>query len=189
MSTGRQRQVYRPTKLERLKLFFRENPWWGFLGIVLAILGIVLTIVLVRYPELLTDEPPARLGEARQSGDIMVTVTDVECGKSLSDLSQELQDLEPQEGGLPPVKGQLCLASTRIRNGSVAAQSMGAMLVIMYVGDNQFLISGADPLLAPVAFPDETVEIEFIFDIPATASPTKLMFQWPEEDPVEVALT
>jgi hypothetical protein len=186
---GPQRNVGRSGVGERVKRFIQNHWLMTLIGFLVAIVSLVFTILVAMYPDWLAADPPARLGDARSTGDMTVTVTGVDCGKGLSDVPKELQDLEPREGGLGPIKGQLCFASTRIRNGTTAAQSINAMLTVLYVGENRFLIVGGDPPIPPIAFPDETVEVTYIFDIPSTASPTKVSFQWPEGDPVEVFLT
>ena len=110
------------------------------------------------------------------------TLKSLKCGKGLSDLSRELQELDPV------VKGQLCLAEVTVRNSSKRTEATFALLPTLHIGDEEYLATSPDPPEFIQLFPDEATNLRIVFDIPSTSSPTQVSFAWEGEDPVRYAL-
>lgn len=158
----------------------RDWPAWAFVGGLVAILALAITVAVLLFSWLHKESPPPlRLGQEGTTGPFDVQVGQVACGKSKADIpAAELERM--REIGFPADrvfdKGQLCFAKTRLRNHT-EMQRPALVLMVLSVGDREFPQLGAFPSDVPFLFPDEAASETFVFQIPSEASPTKLRVQ------------
>jgi hypothetical protein len=157
---------------------------------VLGVLSIVLAVLAIWFPEALKGPSPMTLGQTGDTGPMSVTVSNVVCGKALPDLPEYYRKYikkQTAEFSVPFYKGQLCLAQSKFRNNGNKTLSV-LPVSTMHVGEDEYPVLTSIPPKQPTApltlFPEESTDAIDIFDIPKAASPTRLSYQWGDEDKV-----
>ena len=107
----------------------------------------------------------------------MITLEKVSCGHdSLPEAAKDA--LRATETPIPAIEGQLCFAHVSFHNDSNSGNIAAPIEADLYAGERRFAHRLALPLPLPHIFPGSERKLEFIFDIPREATPTKARFSY-----------
>jgi hypothetical protein len=162
----------------------RDWKWHGFSSTLLGVIALVLAVpsLVLLISAWTSEEPPLQLSVPGRIGDYVITPTSVECGKHEIPVAVQ-EALIRFRGSVPPVRGQLCFVKTSLHNKSNTT-ACPCISGALYVGDNEFMIMGADPPEPPYLFPNARATVTFIFDIIDGVEPTKLRFTYKDSGSV-----
>jgi hypothetical protein len=149
------------SRLRRVLARLPENRWLnvtslivGVIGLGLAVLGFIVFTGEDENPELL------RLGQEGMSGPFAFTPTSVQCGRSISDVPAEAV------AGMPDVVRssiqKVCEIPIHIRNDS-NYQLPGAIIPVLFVGNEQFPQFTAMPPASPLLNPHDSTDVDLLF--------------------------